>query len=47
MTKRELDREWVDLIKQALEAGIPLTEIREFLHSQSPQTKEGYIRSYK
>ena len=42
MTKRELDMEWVELIKQALEAGIPTGEIREFLHSQSPQIKENY-----
>jgi DNA-binding transcriptional MerR regulator len=42
MTNRELDQEWVELIKEALEAGIPKAEIRKFLRSQTPQMKEGY-----
>ncbi|WP_226675596.1 anti-repressor SinI family protein [Rossellomorea aquimaris] len=37
MTNRELDLEWMELIKQALDAGISKSEIREFLHSQSPE----------
>ncbi|MBN8193729.1 anti-repressor SinI family protein [Bacillus sp. NTK074B] len=37
MTNRELDLEWMELIKQALDAGISKKEIREFLRSQSPE----------
>ncbi|MBW3110339.1 anti-repressor SinI family protein [Bacillus sp. MCCB 382] len=42
MTNRELDLEWMELIKQALDAGISKNEIREFLHSQSPNTNAEY-----
>ncbi|TMU84056.1 DNA-binding anti-repressor SinI [Bacillus sp. BHET2] len=35
MTNRELDLEWLELIKQALEAGISKQEIREFLDTPS------------
>ncbi|PFA68220.1 hypothetical protein CN378_08965 [Bacillus sp. AFS015802] len=42
MANRELDMEWVELVRQALEAGIPKADIRDFLHGQSPQIKEEY-----
>lgn len=35
MSNRELDLEWLELIKQALEAGISTQEIREFLDTPS------------
>jgi DNA-binding transcriptional MerR regulator len=41
LTNRELDPEWLELIKQALEAGISKKEIREFLHGQSHENS-GY-----
>ncbi|MCC5803136.1 anti-repressor SinI family protein [Rossellomorea vietnamensis] len=42
MTNRELDLEWMELIKQALNAGISKKEIREFLHQQSKEMKTKY-----
>ncbi|MFC7786718.1 anti-repressor SinI family protein [Rossellomorea sp. GCM10028870] len=42
MTNRELDLEWMELIKQALDAGISKKEIREFLHNQSQEMKAEY-----
>ncbi|MCR8850594.1 anti-repressor SinI family protein [Rossellomorea sp. SC111] len=39
MTNRELDLEWMELIKQALDAGISKKEIREFLHQQTEEMK--------
>ncbi|MFI8687663.1 anti-repressor SinI family protein [Rossellomorea sp. NPDC077527] len=42
MTNRELDLEWMELIKQALDAGISKEKIREFLHSQSPGKNTEY-----
>ncbi|UTE77534.1 anti-repressor SinI family protein [Rossellomorea sp. KS-H15a] len=42
MTNRELDLEWMELIKQALDAGISKQEIREFLHNQTQELKAGY-----
>lgn len=32
-SKKELDYEWVELIKQAQEIGISFEEIRSFLHN--------------
>ncbi|WP_084781819.1 anti-repressor SinI family protein [Bacillus niameyensis] len=32
-SKKELDKEWVELIKEALAMGIPTEMIREFLRS--------------
>ncbi|MCQ6281708.1 anti-repressor SinI family protein [Bacillus sp. EB600] len=31
-TEKELDKEWVELIKEALELGISVDEIRDFLN---------------
>ncbi|MEC1520579.1 anti-repressor SinI family protein [Neobacillus niacini] len=31
--KKELDHEWIELIKQAQEIGISFEEIRSFLHN--------------
>jgi len=31
--EKDLDIEWVDLIKQALDLGIPVDEIRDFLNT--------------
>ncbi|WP_201714440.1 anti-repressor SinI family protein [Rossellomorea arthrocnemi] len=42
MTNRELDIEWMELIKQALDAGISKKEIREFLNQQSEEMKAKY-----
>ena len=42
MANRELDPEWMELIKQALNAGISKKEIREFLHQQSEEVKGKY-----
>jgi Anti-repressor SinI len=42
MANRELDPEWMELIKQALNAGISKKEIREFLHQQSEEMKTKY-----
>ncbi|MDT9026776.1 MULTISPECIES: anti-repressor SinI family protein [Rossellomorea] len=42
MTNRELDLEWMELIKQALDAGISKSEIREFLQNQSQEVKAEY-----
>ena len=42
MTNRELDLEWMELIKQALDAGISKKEIREFLHKQTEEVKAEY-----
>ncbi|MGG4166081.1 anti-repressor SinI family protein [Rossellomorea vietnamensis] len=42
MTNRELDLEWMELIKQALDAGISKKEIREFLHNHSQAMKAEY-----
>jgi DNA-binding transcriptional MerR regulator len=42
LTNRELDPEWMELIKQALDAGISKKEIREFLHGQPHEKNAGY-----
>ncbi|TYS85344.1 DNA-binding anti-repressor SinI [Rossellomorea aquimaris] len=42
LTNRELDLEWMELIKQALDAGISKSEIREFLQNQSQEVKAEY-----
>lgn len=42
MTNRELDLEWMELIKQALDAGISKSEIREFLQNQPQEVKTEY-----
>ncbi|MBR7797027.1 MAG: anti-repressor SinI family protein [Bacillota bacterium] len=34
-----LDSEWVDLIRQAKTLGIPLEEIRDFLHQSENKNK--------
>jgi hypothetical protein len=34
-SEKELDKEWVELIKKALELGIPVEEVRAFLNSAS------------
>ncbi|WP_083402287.1 anti-repressor SinI family protein [Bacillus sp. MUM 116] len=34
-SEKELDKEWVELIKKALELGIPSNEIRDFLNKSS------------
>ncbi|MCA1060901.1 anti-repressor SinI family protein [Rossellomorea aquimaris] len=39
LTNRELDLEWVELIKQALDAGISKEEIRKFLNNQCQELK--------
>lgn len=31
MIKKDLDKEWIELIKEALESGITIEEIREFI----------------
>lgn len=31
-SEKELDKEWIELIKKALELGIPVDEIRDFLN---------------
>jgi Anti-repressor SinI len=38
--KRELDLEWVELVKQALDAGITKNEIREFLQNHGTKAEE-------
>lgn len=42
MTNRELDLEWMELIKQALDAGISKNEIREFLHNRPQEADSEY-----
>ncbi|WGG45484.1 anti-repressor SinI family protein [Rossellomorea sp. DA94] len=42
MGNRELDQEWVELVKEALEAGISKQQIREYLQMQSQEVKAGY-----
>ncbi|MGE6754811.1 anti-repressor SinI family protein [Rossellomorea sp. NPDC071047] len=42
MTNRELDLEWMELIKQALDAGISKSEIREFLQNHPQEVKSEY-----
>jgi hypothetical protein len=42
LTNRELDLEWMELIKQALDAGISKSEIREFLKNQPQEAKAEY-----
>lgn len=42
MKNRELDLEWMELIKQALDAGISKSEIREFLQNQPQEAKAEY-----
>ncbi|MEW4289719.1 anti-repressor SinI family protein [Rossellomorea marisflavi] len=37
MGNRELDQEWVELMKEAKTAGITLREVKEFL--EGPQTE--------
>ena len=39
---REVDQEWVELIKQALEAGISKEKIREFLQKQPQKVNSKY-----
>lgn len=34
-SEKEIDKEWVELIKKALELGIPVDEIRDFLNNTS------------
>jgi DNA-binding transcriptional MerR regulator len=34
-SEKELDKEWVELIKQALEIGISVEEIRNFLNNSN------------
>ncbi|WP_235860398.1 anti-repressor SinI family protein [Rossellomorea aquimaris] len=38
--KRELDLEWIELVKQALDAGISKNEIRHFLQNHSKELEE-------
>ncbi|MBH9966659.1 DNA-binding anti-repressor SinI [Bacillus haikouensis] len=38
--KRELDLEWIELVKQALDAGISKNEIREFLQNHGTKAEE-------
>ncbi|XXM72877.1 anti-repressor SinI family protein [Lysinibacillus sphaericus] len=40
--KRELDLEWIELVKQALDAGISKNEIREFLQKHHRKVNEGF-----
>lgn len=40
--KRELDLEWVELVKQALDAGISKNEIRDFLQNHHRKVDEGF-----
>jgi hypothetical protein len=42
LKNRELDLEWMELIKQALDAGISKSEIREFLQNQPQEAKAEY-----
>lgn len=42
LTNRELDLEWMELIKQALDAGISKNEIREFLHNRPQEAESEY-----
>ncbi|UXH43151.1 anti-repressor SinI family protein [Rossellomorea vietnamensis] len=42
MGNKELDQEWVELVKEALEAGISKQQIREYLQKQSQEVKAGY-----
>ena len=42
MKNRELDIEWIELVKQALDAGISKKEIREFLQNQSQELNTEY-----
>jgi DNA-binding transcriptional MerR regulator len=37
MKNRELDLEWVELVRQALNAGISKNDIREYLQSHSKE----------
>lgn len=34
-SKKEVDKEWVELIRKALDLGIPADEIRDFLNKSS------------
>jgi Anti-repressor SinI len=38
--KRELDLEWIELVKQALDAGISKNEIRHFLQNHNKELEE-------
>ncbi len=40
--KRELDLEWIELVKEALDAGISKSEIREFLRNHASKVEEGF-----
>jgi DNA-binding transcriptional MerR regulator len=42
LEKRELDLEWIELVKQALDAGISKNEIREYLQSHSQKAANEY-----
>ncbi|WP_082892615.1 anti-repressor SinI family protein [Rossellomorea aquimaris] len=42
MGNREVDQEWVELVKQALDAGISKKEIREFLQTESQELNTEY-----
>ncbi|MEG9296066.1 anti-repressor SinI family protein [Mangrovibacillus sp. Mu-81] len=42
LEKRELDLEWIELVKQALDAGISKKEIREYLQSHKKMEATGY-----
>jgi DNA-binding transcriptional MerR regulator len=39
---RVVDLEWIELVRQALEAGISKNEIREFLQSQNKGIDKEY-----
>jgi DNA-binding transcriptional MerR regulator len=39
---RIVDLEWVELVRQALEAGISTNEIRDFLQSQNHEIDKEY-----
>ncbi|MFT8319998.1 MAG: anti-repressor SinI family protein [Bacillus sp. (in: firmicutes)] len=42
VNKKDLDKEWVELIQEAQTIGIPIDVIRDFLH-QSPRTAQTNI----
>jgi hypothetical protein len=42
LENRELDLEWIELVKQALDAGISKNEIRKYLQSHKKITVNEY-----
>jgi DNA-binding transcriptional MerR regulator len=42
LEKHELDLEWIELVKQALDAGISKNDIREYLQSHSKKAAPEY-----